>query len=225
MCVCKGRKGNKKYTDHERKLVAHHEAGHVVCGLVLDNASDVHKVTIIPRGMAGGYALMLPKEERYFSTKTELIERINGLLAGRVSEELVFGELSTGAHNDFEQATKIARAMVTEYGMSDLGPIQWEQPQGSVFLGRDYTSNKNFSDSIASEIDHEVRKIITSAYEKTTTIINENMDLLKLIANELLKKEILNKEDIDSIYKQYLGEDETSNVVEETSDNNLEESI
>ncbi|MFV0425065.1 MAG: ATP-dependent zinc metalloprotease FtsH [Bacilli bacterium] len=198
-------KKSKKYTDHEKKLVAHHEAGHVVCGLVLDNASDVHKVTIIPRGMAGGYALMLPKEERFFSTRTELIERINGLLAGRVSEELIFNEVSTGAHNDFEQATKIARAMVTEYGMSDLGPIQWEKPQGSVFLGRDYASNKNFSDSIAREIDHEVRNIITEAYKKTTSILNENMGLLKTIANELMEKEILNKEDIDKIYFDVTG--------------------
>lgn len=198
-------KKSKKYTEHEKNLVAHHEAGHVVCGLVLDNASDVHKVTIIPRGMAGGYALMLPKEERFFSTRTELIERINGLLAGRVSEELIFNEISTGAHNDFEQATKIARAMVTEYGMSELGPIQWEKPQGSVFLGRDYASNKNFSDSIAREIDLEVRKIITDAHDKTTAILKENMELLKTVANELLKKEILNKEDIDKIYFDVAG--------------------
>lgn len=198
-------KKSKKYTEQEKQLVAHHEAGHVVCGLVLDNASDVHKVTIIPRGMAGGYALMLPKEERFFSTRTELIERINGLLAGRVSEELIFNEVSTGAHNDFEQATKIARAMVTEYGMSDLGPIQWEQPQGSVFLGRDYASNKNFSDSIAREIDHEVRNIITEAYGKTTEILKENMTLLKRVASELVEKEILNKEDIEKIYFDVTG--------------------
>lgn len=218
-------KKSKKYTEHEKKLVAHHEAGHVVCGLVLDNASDVHKVTIIPRGMAGGYALMLPKEERFFSTRTELIERINGLLAGRVSEEIIFNEVSTGAHNDFEQATKIARAMVTEYGMSDLGPIQWEKPQGSVFLGRDYASNKNFSDSIAMEIDHEVRKIITEAYEKTTVILKENMELLKKVAEELMEKEILNKEDIDKIYFDLTGIKNTPDKVEVVAETTNEEVV
>ncbi len=209
-------KKSKKYTEKERILVAHHEAGHVVCGLILDNASEVHKVTIIPRGMAGGYALMLPKEERFFNTRSELIERINGLLAGRVSEELNFGEVSTGAHNDFEQATKIARAMVTEYGMSDLGPIQWEQQQGSVFLGRDYASNKNFSDLIASEIDQEVRKIINEAYDKTKLVLQDNMELLKAIADALLEKEILNKEDIDQIYFEVTGIDKRrkENVIE-----------
>lgn len=200
-------KTSKKYTEHEKRLVAFHEAGHVVCGLVLDNASEVHKVTIIPRGMAGGYALMLPKEERFFRTKAELIERINGLLAGRVSEEINFGEVSTGAHNDFEQATKIARSMVTEYGMSNLGPIQWEQQQGSVFLGRDYNSNKNFSDAIASEIDLEVKRIILEAYDKTTEILKSNSTLLNAIANALLEKEILNKEDIENIYFEVTGVD------------------
>ncbi len=198
-------KTSKKYTDHEKKLVAYHEAGHVVCGLVLANASEVHKVTIIPRGMAGGYALMLPKEERFFSTKEELLERISGLLAGRVSEEIKFEQVSTGAHNDFEQATKIARAMVTEYGMSNLGPIQWEQQQGSVFLGRDYASNKNFSDAIASEIDAEVTNIIMTAYEKTTEVLKSNDALLEAIAVKLLEKETLNKEDIDNIYLEVTG--------------------
>ncbi len=211
-------KTSKKYTEHEKRLVAFHEAGHVVCGLVLDHASEVHKVTIIPRGMAGGYALMLPKEERFFSTREELIQRINGLLAGRVSEELTFNEISTGAHNDFEQATKIARAMVTEYGMSSLGPIQWEQHQGNVFLGRDYASNKNFSDAIASEIDFEIKKIISEAYEKTKSILQENEKLLTAIANNLLEKEILNKEDIEKIYLDVTGIDLRKSV-EQVNDN------
>lgn len=211
-------KTSKKYTEHEKRLVAFHEAGHVVCGLVLDHASEVHKVTIIPRGMAGGYALMLPKEERFFSTREELIQRINGLLAGRVSEELTFNEISTGAHNDFEQATKIARAMVTEYGMSSLGPIQWEQHQGNVFLGRDYASNKNFSDAIASEIDFEIKKIISEAYEKTKSILQENEKLLTAIANNLLEKEILNKEDIEKIYLDVTGIDLRKSV-QQVNDN------
>ncbi len=196
-------KVTKKYSAHEKKMVAFHEAGHVVCGLLLNNANEVHKVTIIPRGMAGGYALMMPKEERFFRTKTELLESITGLLAGRVSEELTFNEISTGAHNDFEQATKIARAMVTEYGMSDLGPIQWEQQTGNVFLGRDYTSNKNFSDTIAHEIDVEVRKIINEAYENTKEILKNNEKLLSNIADALLEKEVLNKEEIIKIYNDY----------------------
>ncbi len=194
-------KKSRKYTEQERRLVAHHEAGHVVAGLIFENASEVHKVTIIPRGMAGGYAMMLPKEEKYFQTKSELLERINGLLAGRIAEELIFEEISTGAHNDFEQATKIARAMVTEYGMSDLGPIQWEQRTGNVFLGRDYMNNKNFSDRVANEIDQEVRKIINTAYESTTSVLKDNLELLKLIAENLLEKETLNKEEIISLFK------------------------
>lgn len=131
-------KKSKKYTDHDKKLVAYHEAGHAVLGIKLDGANDVQKITIIPRGYAGGYTMMLPKEERFTATKQELLERITGLLGGRVAEELVFNEITTGAHNDFEQATKIVRAMVTEYGMSSLGPLQLEQNEGSVFLGRDY---------------------------------------------------------------------------------------
>ena len=137
-------KVSKKYTENDKKLVAYHEAGHAVLGIKLDGANDVQKITIIPRGYAGGYTMMLPKEERFTATKQELLERITGLLGGRVAEELIFNEVTTGAHNDFEQATKIARAMVTEYGMSSLGPVQLEQNEGSVFLGRDYTNLEIF---------------------------------------------------------------------------------
>ena len=187
----------KKYTPNEKKLVAYHEAGHAVLGIKLDNANDVQKVTIIPRGEAGGYNLMLPKEEKYTATKTELLEEIMGLLGGRVAEEVVFGEISTGAHNDFSKATKIARSMVTEYGMSSLGPIQLETPEGSSFLGRDYNKNRNFSDQVALEIDTEVRKIINECYEKAKKLIEKNRDLLDLIANTLLEHETLTKEQID----------------------------
>lgn len=192
-------KKSKKYTEKERQMVAHHEAGHVVLGLKLDDANDVQKVTIIPRGYAGGYAMMLPREETYTSTKKELLERITGLLGGRVAEELVYNEVSTGAHNDFEKATKIARAMVAEYGMSDLGPIQFEQQEGGVFLGRDYNKTRNFSNEIAHEIDLEMRKIINECYVNAKKIISENMDLLKLIANALLENETLTKEQIDHL--------------------------
>ena len=190
-------KVTKKYTAKEKKLVAYHEAGHAVLGIKLDDANDVQKVTIIPRGNAGGYNLMLPKEEKYTATKTELLEQIMGLLGGRVAEEVVFKEITTGAHNDFSQATKIARSMVTEYGMSSLGPVQLETREGSSFLGRDYNKNRNFSDQVALEIDNEVRKIINECYEKAKTIIEKNRNLLDLIANSLIEHETLTKEQID----------------------------
>ena len=190
-------KVTKKYTPQEKKLVAYHEAGHAVLGIKLDNANDVQKVTIIPRGQAGGYNLMLPKEEKYTATKTELLEQIMGLLGGRVAEEVVFGEITTGAHNDFSKATKIARSMVTEYGMSSLGPVQLETPEGSSFLGRDYNKNRNFSDQVALEIDNEVRKIINDCYSKAKKIIEKNRNLLDLIASNLIEHETLTKEQID----------------------------
>ena len=143
-------KTSRKYSENDRKLVAYHEAGHAVIGLKLDNANDVQKVTIIPRGSAGGYNMMVPSEEKLCSTKTDLLEEITGLLGGRTAEEITFGEITTGAHNDFEKATKIARAMVTEYGMSDLGPLQFEQQEGSVFLGRDYNKSQHFSNEVAN---------------------------------------------------------------------------
>lgn len=190
-------KKSKKYTEQEKSLVAHHEAGHVVLGLKLNDANDVQKVTIIPRGNAGGYAMMMPKEEKYTATKKELLERITGLLGGRVAEELVFNEITTGAHNDFEQATKIARAMVAEYGMSNLGPIQFEHPDSSVFLGRDYNKIRNFSTEVANEIDEEIRRIIGEQYIVAKQILSENMELLKLIARTLVEHETLTKEQID----------------------------
>ncbi len=190
-------KKSHKYTEHEKKVVAYHEAGHAVLGLRLSGANEVQKITIIPRGNAGGYNLMLPKEETYLSTKTELLETISGLLAGRVAEETIFGEITTGAHNDFEKATKIARSMVTEYGMSDLGPVQFEHQESSVFLGRDYNKSRNFSSQVAFEIDQEQRKIINECYEVTKKIIKENLDLLHLIANTLLKYETITKEQIE----------------------------
>ena len=190
-------KKSKKYTEHEKKVVAYHEAGHAVVGIKLDGANEVQKITIIPRGTAGGYNLMLPKEETFLETKKELLETISGLLGGRVAEEQVFKEVTTGAHNDFEKATKIARAMVTEYGMSDLGPVQLEQQEGGVFLGRDYNKTKNFSDEVAHEIDIEMRKIIDKCYKRTEKVIAENRDLLDLIANALLEHETLTREQIE----------------------------
>ena len=201
-------KKSKKYTDHDKKLVAYHEAGHAVLGIKLDGANDVQKITIIPRGYAGGYTMMLPKEERFTATKQELLERITGLLGGRVAEELVFNEITTGAHNDFEQATKIVRAMVTEYGMSSLGPLQLEQNECSVFLGRDYNKSRNFSSQVAYEIDQEMRKIIDECYKKAQKIIKENRDLLDLIADTLITKETLTKEEIDYLVEHKCLPDE-----------------
>ena len=194
-------KVSRKYTPHEKEVIAYHEAGHAVIGLKLKDADDVHKITIIPRGQAGGYTLMMPKEETYLSTKSELLDRIVGLLAGRVSEEIRFKEITTGAHNDFEKATKIARAMVTEYGMSDLGPVQFEQRESGVFLGRDYNKSKNFSNEVAHEIDKEVRKIINDCYKKAHKILSENQDILKLLVDALLEYETLTKEQIEHLVK------------------------
>ena len=190
---------SRKYTEHEKEVVAYHEAGHAVIGIKLSHADIVQKITIIPRGSAGGYNLMMPSEETFLSTKTELLERITGLLGGRTAEELEFKEITTGAHNDFEKATKIARAMVTEYGMSDLGLVQLEQQEGGVFLGRDYNKSRNFSNEMAHEIDEEVRKIMDECHKKAKDILSKNKDLVKLIADTLLEYETITKEEIDSL--------------------------
>ena len=217
-------KVTKKYTEQEKKVVAYHEAGHAVVGIKLEGANEVQKITIIPRGSAGGYNLMLPKEETFLSTKKELLETISGLLGGRVAEELVFKEITTGAHNDFEKATKIARAMVTEYGMSDLGPVQFEHQESSVFLGRDYNKSRNFSSQVAFEIDQEQRKIINECYEKTKKIIKENRDLLDLIANTLLEYETITKEQIDYLVEHGCMPDEDSeNTLEDIKELSYED--
>ena len=192
-------KKSRKYSPDEKKTVAYHEAGHAVIGLKLEDANVVQKVTIIPRGRAGGYNLMTPLEEKFLSTKSSLIAQITSFLGGRVAEELVFDTVTTGAYNDFQNATAIARAMVTEYGMSDLGPVQYESAGGNVFLGRDYFKEKNFSDQVAHEIDKEVRHIITTCFEKAKAIITEHRDLLDLIAYYLVEVETLTKADIDEI--------------------------
>ena len=207
-------KVTKKYTDKEKKLVAYHEAGHAVVGIKLEGANEVQKITIIPRGQAGGYNLMLPKEETFLSTKKEILETISGLLGGRVAEETIFGEddITTGAHNDFEKATKIARAMVTEYGMSDLGPMQFEHQESSVFLGRDYNKSHDFSSQVANEIDEAQRKIINDCYANTKKIIKENRELLDLIATTLLEYETITKEQIDYLVKNGCMPDEDGEV-------------
>ncbi|UPO87744.1 ATP-dependent zinc metalloprotease FtsH [Niallia sp. Man26] len=196
-------KKSRVISKKERNIVAYHEAGHTIIGVVLDEADMVHKVTIVPRGQAGGYAVMLPKEDRFLLTRQELLDKITGLLGGRVAEDIVFGEVSTGAHNDFQRATNIARKMVTEYGMSEkLGPLQFGQAQGGqVFLGRDLNNEQNYSDAIAYDIDQEIQRIIKESYERAKTILTENREKLNLIAETLLEIETLDAEQITSLYK------------------------
>ena len=196
-------KTSKKVTDYEKRIVAYHEAGHAVSGIVLPNGEEVHKITIIPRGMAGGYTQMLPKEERTLVyTKKELEEQIITLLSGRASEETYMNEISTGASDDLKRATKIARSMVTEYGMSSLGPMQYEHRSESVFLGRDYNKTKDFSDQVALQIDQEVKKIIDSCYSKAKDIVSKEKKLIDVLAQTLITKETLTKEEIEKIVSE-----------------------
>lgn len=217
-------KKSRKYTEHERKLVAYHETGHAIIGLTLEDANQVQKVTIVPRGDAGGYNLMTPREETYFSTKKQLLATITGYMGGRTAEEIFFGDVSSGAHNDIEQATRIARMMVTELGMSELGPIKYDSGDNAVFLGRDYSQLSNtHSGQIAFEIDQQVRKIIETAHSQATEIINNNKDKMDIIANALLEHETLNHEQIQSLYntgKMPETYDGTEEHIESNDDNN-----
>ena len=192
-------KKSKKYTEKDKILVAYHEAGHAVIGLKLEDADMVQKVTIIPRGDAGGYNLMTPREEKYFHRKSEFIAQITGLLGGRTAEEIQFGEISAGAVNDIEKLTEIAKNMVRVYGMSSLGPIQYADPQGNVFLGRDYTKGSDYSAGVAAEIDKEVRAIVDECHENCRKILTENKGLLDLIANNLYEHETLTNEEITNL--------------------------
>lgn len=201
-------KSSKGMSDHEREVVAYHEAGHAVIGLNLKFSDKVQKITIVPRGRTGGHVLMTPEEDRFLMTKNQLEARIIGYLGGRTSEEIFFGDVSTGAQNDIEVATRIARMMVTEYGMSALGPIQYESNTGSVFLGRDYNSTqKNFSTQVAFEIDKEVRKIIDDAHAEARRILTEKKADVILIAKSLLDKETITAEEITAILASKPAED------------------
>lgn len=209
-------KTSRKVTDFEKKIVSFHEAGHAVAGIILPKGDEVHKITIIPRGMAGGYTQMLPKEEKTLVyTKEELLQQIIVLLSGRVSEELFLNEMSTGASDDIKRATKIARAMVTEYGMSGLGPVQYEHRSEDVFLGRDYTKSRNFSDQVALEIDNEVRNIIDDCYNSAKDILKGNKKLIEILAQSLIEKETLTKEEIEDIVSNYKESKEKKTKKEE----------
>ena len=205
-------KSNRTITQEEKRRIAFHESGHAIIGLKLPHSDKVQKITIIPRGRTGGHVLMTPENDRFVLTKSELLARITGFLGGRTSEEIFFGDVSTGASNDIERATEIAREMVTEYGMSELGPIQYEKNSGSVFLGRDYSSQKaNYSTQIAFEIDKEVRKIVDSCHEEARKLIEKYRKETELIANTLIEKETITAEQID-----YLLEHGELPKVEET---------
>lgn len=196
-------KKTRTISPEELTMVAYHEAGHAVVGLKVPGGNKVQKITIIPRGNAGGYNLMLPEKEKYNKTKLELESMIKSYMGGRAAEEIIYGKenISTGAADDIQRATSIARRMVTEWGMSSLGPIQYEEPEGSVFLGRDYTKSKFTSDALSNEIDTEVRKIITSAQKEAKKVIEDNKKLLELIKTLLLKKETIVAEEIEYIEK------------------------
>ena len=213
-------KKSKKYTEKDKILVAYHEAGHAVIGLKLEDADMVQKVTIIPRGDAGGYNLMTPREEKYFHRKSEFIAQITGLLGGRTAEEIQFGEISVGAVNDIEKLTEIAKNMVRVYGMSSLGPIQYADPQGNVFLGRDYTKGSDYSAGVAAEIDKEVRAIVDECHENCRKILTENKDLLDLIANNLYEHETLTNEEITNLmnYGQLTDPNVETNEEEEKAE-------
>ena len=194
-------KKDKKVSEHQREIVAYHEAGHTIVGLVLSNANTVHKVTIVPRGRAGGYMISLPKEDQYNLSKEDMMENLAGLMGGRAAEQVIFDSITTGASNDFEQATRIARSMVTQYGMSDkLGTVSYEGDH-AVFIGRDYGQTKTYSEATAIAIDEEVRSITKKAYDQATEIIQAHREQHKAIAMALLKYETLNAEQIMSLYK------------------------
>lgn len=219
-------KKSKTYSPKEKKLVAYHETGHAIIGLKLESANIVQKVTIIPRGTAGGYNLMTPKEEKMFPTKSDFLAQITGYLGGRVTEEIVFNEISAGASNDIQEATKIAKRMVRSFGMSKLGPIQYEDGSGNVFLGRDYNSNSNnYSGEIAYEIDKEVRHIINDCYEHAKIIINENRELMDLIANTLLEEETITNEQIMNLVNYGKKDAPMSKKIAETPTTEVSEGV
>lgn len=206
-------KKSRVVSDREKRIVAFHEAGHTIVGYFLEHADMVHKVTIVPRGRAGGYVIMMPKEDRMLATKQELLDKVTGLLGGRVSEELFIGEIGTGAYSDFQQATSIVRSMVMEYGMSEkLGPLQFGNSQGQVFLGRDFGHEPNYSDSIAYEIDKEMHRMVTECYEKAKDLLTKYSKEVHLIAETLLERETLDLEDIKQLIE--------NGAITETEDGN-----
>ena len=193
-------KKSRKMSDKEKKLTAYHEAGHAVSSFYLENEDPVHQVSIIPRGQAGGYTLYLPKDDTSYRSKNEMLDNLVGLLGGRVAEALVIGDISTGASNDIERATELARSMVTKYGMSDkLGPITYGSGNDEVFLGRDYSHMRNYSEETAAEIDEEINAIIKNAYDRTKNILTEHIDRLHSVAKALIEREKIDGDEFKAL--------------------------
>ncbi len=210
-------KKSKKTGDREKKLTAFHEAGHAVVTKLLPNQDPVHQISIIPRGRAGGYTLSLPSEDKMYSSKTEMIEEIVVLLAGRAAEKLVLDDISTGASNDIERATKIARAMITKYGMSDrLGPLCFGSEQDEVFIGKDFGQTRNYSENVAAMIDEEMRRIIDECYKKCENLLNSHMKVLHRVAEELIEKEKIEGAEFNKIFEE-TDESEADNSATDTS--------
>lgn len=211
-------KKSKVISESERKLTAYHEAGHAVVATLLPNTDPVHQVSIIPRGRAGGFTMILPTEDKYYATKTEMEEHIIHLLGGRVAEKLVLDDISTGAQNDLQRVSAVARGMVTKYGMSEkLGPMSFGSGDDEVFLGRDITSKRNYSEEVAAQIDQEIRRIVDEAYNRTENLLTENMDKLHIVAKALLKLETLDANQYSKIFKYNIevDENETAEDLEE----------
>jgi cell division protease FtsH len=209
-------------SDDEKRVIAFHESGHAIVGHVLPQADQIHKVTIIPRGRSLGSTWHLPEEEKFLGSKKEMLDDLASLLGGRVAEELAIGDVTTGASNDIERATKLAKAMVTQYGMSDkLGPMTLGEPQHEVFLGRDFAATPDYSQEIAFEIDKEVRRLIDGAFDRAKTIIEANRPKLDLMAQALIDRETLDKEELDAIFggtwDAYLEKEEADRVAAEAA--------
>ena len=219
-------KKSRVVTEREKRLTSYHEAGHAVCTYYCPSQDKVHQVSIIPRGMAGGFTMSLPEHDKSYVSKTEMRENIITLLGGRVAEKLILDDISTGASNDIERATAIARNMVTKYGFSDkLGPMVYGNDQSEVFLGRDFNSSRNYSENVAAEIDAEMREIIEEGYEKSKDILEEHMDQLHLLAKYLMKYEKIDSDDFEKLMKGELEEsvfqenktDDTANPVSDSA--------
>ena len=213
-------KKTKVITEHERKLTAYHEAGHAIATRLLPSQDPVHQISIIPRGRAGGYTLSLPEKDKFYASKREMMDNIVTLLGGRVAEALTMDDISTGASNDIERATAIAKNMVVKYGMSEkLGPMTFGSSNSEVFIGRDYGRTQDYSEHVAAQIDEEIKKIIDSAYEKCTKLLKDNMDKLKIVAEELLEKETVDAARFEELFSG-IKKEETENNIEETASNN-----
>lgn len=219
-------KKSRVVTEREKRLTSYHEAGHAVCTYYCPSQDKVHQVSIIPRGMAGGFTMSLPEHDKSYVSKTEMRENIITLLGGRVAEKLILDDISTGASNDIERATAIARNMVTKYGFSDkLGPMVYGNDQSEVFLGRDFNSSRNYSENVAAEIDAEMREIIEEGYEKSKDILEEHMDQLHLLAKYLMKYEKIDSDDFEKLMKGEMEEsifqenktDDTANPVSDSA--------